>query len=309
MNKILSIDVGGTKISYCIIDSGGAVVSNIYKQSTPKKIEHMIEVFKQIIDEHEEDVDFVAFATAGAINLKNSKVESSTPNLPLGYNQIDFSLLSKRPVYVENDANAAAWAEYKIGAAKGHHNTVIVTLGTGIGGGIIINDTLLRGKSGRAAEIGSIKLFPDKQRKCNCNNYDCWESYASGTGLKITAQELAKKSKEFKTSFIKDKKIEDISTHDIVKGIKENDEFSKKVFEQWHEHLLSGLVSLTNIFDPESIVISGGMGEFIAFEELETQINESIVVSPIKLLPAKMKNNSGMIGAALLANQKFSEAF
>lgn len=306
MKKILSIDVGGTKISYCIIDKDGNILSEIQKHSTPKKIEPLVGLFKTIITENEEKIDCVAFATAGAVNLENTKVESSTPNLPFGYNKIDFSQLSKKPVYVENDANAAAWAEYKIGAARGHHNTIIVTLGTGIGGGIIVNDTLLRGKSGRAAEIGSIKIFPDRRRQCTCKSYDCWESYASGSGLKVTAQELARKIVEFKTSFIKDKNIEDISTHDIVKGIKENDIFSKKVFERWHEHLLSGLISLTNIFDPESIVISGGMGEFIAFEELESQINSSIVVSQIKLLPAKMKNNSGMIGAALLANQKFN---
>lgn len=306
MNKILAIDVGGTKISYCIIDFGGALTSDIFKSSTPKDLNKLVELFKEIIIENESKVDCVAFATAGAVNLENTKVESSTPNLPLGYCNIDFSTLSKKPVYVENDANAAAWAEYKIGAAKGHNNTLMVTLGTGIGGGIIINGKLLRGKSGRAAEIGSLKLYPDKRRKCNCGNYDCWESYASGTGLKNTAQELTLILKEFKTSYINDKKIEEISTHDIVKGIKESDEFSKKVFEQWHEHVLSGLISLTDIFDPESIIISGGMGEFIAFEKLEKQINEAIVVSPIKLLPAKMKNNSGMIGAALLASQKFS---
>lgn len=309
MNKILSIDVGGTKISYCIINAEGVLISDIFKQSTPKDLNKLIEVFKKIISENEDKVDHVAFATAGAVNLENTKVESSTPNLPLGYCDIDFSKLSKKPVFVENDANAAAWAEYTLGAAKGHHNTVIVTLGTGIGGGIIINGKLLRGKSGRAAEIGSIKLYPDKRRKCNCGNYDCWESYASGTGLKNTAQELTLTLKEFETSYIKDKKIEEISTHDIIKGIKENDEFSIKVFGKWHEHLLSGLISLTDIFDPESIIISGGMGEFIAFEKLEKQINEAIVVSPIKLLPAKMKNNAGMIGVALLANNKFKESF
>lgn len=308
MNKILSIDVGGTKISYCIVDAVGKIVSDIHKQSTPKEIDVLITLFRNIIKEYEDSIDCVAFATAGAINLENTKVGSSTPNLPKGYNELVFSDLSKKPVFVENDANAAAWAEYKIGAAKGHHDTVIVTLGTGIGGGIIIGDNLLRGKSGRAAEIGSIKLFPDKRRKCNCGNYDCWESYASGTGLRITARLLAKELAVFKTSIFKDKEIEEITTHDIVRGIKENDEFSQKVFEQWHEHLLSGLISLTNIFDPESIVISGGMGEFISFNELESEINSSIVVSPIKLLSAKMKNNSGMVGAALLANKKFNEA-
>lgn len=134
MKKVLSIDVGGTKISYCIVDSFGNVISEIKKCSTPKHIEPLLALFKEIIAKFDSEVDIVAFATAGAINLENTKVESSTPNLPSGYNQIDFSTLSEKPVFVENDANAAAWAEYKIGVAKGHSNTIIVTLGTGIGG-------------------------------------------------------------------------------------------------------------------------------------------------------------------------------
>lgn len=309
MTKILSIDVGGTKISYCTINEKGDVLSKIEKLSTPKTLEGIVKIFGEIIISKEKEVDIIAFATAGAINLANIKVESSTPNLPYGYNTIDFSTLSKKPVFVENDANAAAWAEYKLGAARGHSDTIIITLGTGIGGGIIVSGNLLRGKSGRAAEVGSIKLFPDKRRKCTCGNYDCWESYASGTGLRITAQEMAKNIKEVKNSFIKDKKIEDITTHDIVQGIKQDDLFCQKVFDRWHEDLFSGLVSLTNIFDPESIVISGGMGEFINFKQLEQEINSSVVVSPIQLLPAKMKNDAGMIGAALLAAERFSPVY
>ncbi len=306
MTKILSIDVGGTKISYCLINKQGKILSEIYKSSTPKTIEKMILTFKSIINDFEKKVDIIAFATAGAVNLQNTKVESSTPNLPKGYNEIDFSTLSNKPVYVDNDANAAAWAEYKLGAAKGHKNTIIATLGTGIGGGIIVNGSILRGKSGRAAEVGSIKLFPDKRRKCNCGNYDCWEIYASGSGLKFTANESAKTFKVFQNSLLKDKEPEQITTHDIIKGVKQDDAFCIKVFNLWQEHLLSGLISLTNIFDPESIVISGGMGEFIQFEKLESQINSSIVVSEIKLLCAQTKNNAGMIGAALLACEKYS---
>lgn len=307
MKTVLGIDVGGTKISYCIVNEEGKVISEIFKTKTPKTTTEIIETFKTIISEFEQKVDAIAFATAGAINLTNTKVESSTPNLPEGYNKIDFSTLSSKPVYVENDANAAAFAEYKIGAAKGHLNTITVTLGTGIGGGIIINGKMLRGKSGRGGEVGSIKLFPDKRRKCTCNNYDCWESYASGTGLKTTAQELAINDISFKTSIFKDKKPSEVTTHDIVKGLKENDKYSKKVFDLWQSHLVSGLISLTNIFDPESIIISGGMGEFIEIEKLEKEINNTIVVSPIKLLLAKMKNDAGMVGAALLALEPYNK--
>lgn len=308
MTKILSIDVGGTKISYCLVNEKGDVLTEIEKLSTPKTLKEIIKTFKELIGSKEKEIDIIAFATAGAINLENTKVESSTPNLPQGYNTIDFSTLSAKPVFVENDANAAAWAEYKLGTAKGHANTIIITLGTGIGGGIIVEGKLLRGKSGRAAEVGSIKLFPDRRRQCTCGNYDCWESYASGTGLRITAHEMAKTMDEFKTSFLNDKKIEEISTHDLVKGIKENDLFCQKVFDRWHDDLFSGLVSLVNIFDTQSIILSGGMGEFINFKQLGNEINSSIVVSPIKLLPAKMRNDAGMVGAALLAAEKFSSS-
>ena len=307
MKNILGIDVGGTKISYAIINNIGDFVSPITKIKTPKKIEEMVNLFKQIISENEKNVDAIAFATAGAVNLSNTKVDSSTPNLPKGYNKIDFTSLSTKPVYVENDANAAAFAEFKKGAAKGAMHTIIITIGTGIGGGIISGGKLLRGKSGRGGEVGSIKIYPDFRRKCTCGGYDCWEAYASGTGLQTTAQEFAQKDPSFKHSCLKDKKPTEITTYDIIEGLEIKDAFSKKVFENWQQDLVAGLISLTNIFDPESIIISGGMGEFINFEKLEKQINNSIVVSPIKLLPAKMKNDAGMIGAALLVFQKYND--
>ena len=307
MKNILGIDVGGTKISYAIINNIGDFVSPITKIQTPKKIDDMVNLFKQIISEHEKNVDAIAFATAGAVNLTNTKVDSSTPNLPKGYNKIDFTNLSTKPVYVENDANAAAFAEFKKGAAKGATHTIIITIGTGIGGGIISGGKLLRGKSGRGGEVGSIKIYPDFRRKCTCGGYDCWEAYASGTGLQITAQEFAQKDSSFKNSCLKNKKPVEITTYDIVEGLENKDNFSKKVFEIWQQDLVAGLISLTNIFDPESIIISGGMGEFINFEKLEKQINSSIVVSPIKLLPAKMKNDAGMVGAALLVFQKYND--
>jgi len=307
MKNILGIDVGGTKISYAVINNIGDFVSPITKIKTPKKIDELIDLFKQIILEHEKNVDAVAFATAGAVNLTNTKVDSSTPNLPKGYNKIDFTSLSTKPVYVENDANAAAFAEYKKGAAKGAMHTIIITIGTGIGGGIISGGKLLRGKSGRGGEVGSIKIYSDSRRKCTCGNYDCWEAYASGTGLQTTAQEFAQNDISFKSSILKDTKIPDITTYDIVEALKHKDKFAQKVFDRWQQDLVSGLISLTNVFDPESIIISGGMGEFINFEKLEQHINNAIVVSPVKLLPAKMKNDAGMVGAALLVFQKYND--
>lgn len=304
MTKVLAIDVGGTKLVHAIINEKGEFLSEVKKTSTPKNIDELKQVFKNIIAENENIVDMTAFATAGAVNIENTSVDSSTPNLPDGYNKINFSKLSKKPVYVENDANAAAWAEYKVGAAQGEDNNITITLGTGVGGGFIVNGKLLRGKSGKGGEVGSMKI-KGSGRICTCHRKDCFESYASGTGLKYTAEETAQNDPIFSNSIYKNKLPKEVTTYDIIAGLKENDEYSKKVFEIWKSDLVIGLINITNIFDPESIIISGGMGEFINTDEIENRVNNEIVVAPIKVKLAKAGNYAGMIGAALLACQKY----
>ena len=301
MKKALGIDIGGTKISYCIVNENGEIISEIKKKKTPDTAEDIFKLLKEIAQENNAEINGIGIATAGAVNIDNTRVMSSTPNLPDGYKNIDFSLLSDKKVFVENDANAAVWAEYKCGAAKNTDYTLIITLGTGIGAGLVADNKLYRGKSGAALEAGSMKIFADKRQKCTCGRYDCWESYASGTGLKNCARSMAKSSIYFKTSFLSHKNPDDLTSYDVIEGVKKNDEFSKKVFEQWEEYIYVGLVSLTDIFDPACIVISGGMGEFVNIKKLEEKVNEELVVPSTKIKLAEMKNNAGMVGAALLA--------
>lgn len=304
MTKVLAVDVGGTKISYSLINEKGEFLTDIKKEKTPKNINELLSVFKNIISAYENDVDVIAFATAGAINKENTAVVSSTPNLPEGYRSIDFPSLSKKKVYVENDANAAAWAEYKVGAAQGEDNNITITLGTGVGGGFIVDGKLLRGKSGRGGEVGSMKIN-GRGRICTCKRKDCFESYASGTGLKFTAEEIARNDDVFKTSNLANKKIEEITTYDITDGVKKGDKFCEKVFSTWEKDLTVGLINTVNIFDPESIILSGGLGEFIDTEKIEKAVNSEIVVAPVKIKLAKAGNYSGMIGATLLACEKY----
>lgn len=304
MTKVLAIDVGGTKLVYAILNEKGEFLSEAKRTSTPKEINELRNTFKKIIEENENNIDIIAFATAGAINLDNTRVDSSTPNMPDGYNKIDFSLLSKKPVYVENDANAAAWAEYKVGAAVGEDNNITITLGTGVGGGFIVDGKLVRGKSGRGGEVGSMKIN-GRNRICTCHRKNCFESYASGTGLKITAEEVAENDSVFKNSIYNNKQPKEITTYDIIAGINKDDNYSKKVFDIWKNDLIIGLINITNIFDTETIVISGGLGKFINTEELEAVVNSEIVVSPVKIKLAKAGNYAGMIGAALLSCDKY----
>ena len=184
MNRALGIDIGGTKIAYALVDNNGELKSEVEKVSTPKTVSEIIFTLKDIISKFEEQIEFVAIATAGAVNNENTAIIGSTANLPAGYKDIDFQSLSFKKVFIENDANCAAWAEYRIGASEGYKNSVMLTLGTGVGGGIIINGKLLKGKSGAAGEM-HFMMSRKQERKCTCGAWDCFEAYASGNGLSL----------------------------------------------------------------------------------------------------------------------------
>ena len=143
-----------------------------------------------------------------------------------------------------------------------------------------------KGKSGGAGEM-HFKIYADKRRKCTCGAWDCFEAYASGTGLKITAEET-----------LNDKNV---TTYDIINGVKNGDEKMKAVFNAWQNDILTGLVGLANLFDPDCIVLSGSMAEFVDTGYLETEINSQIVTAPTKVHKATTGNYAGMLGVALLA--------
>ena len=308
MAKIAGIDIGGTKISGAIIENG-QIISEIIKEKTPYDTKKILEIIFGIIENlsKQENIKAIAIATAGAVNNENSKVIGSTGNLPKDYPDVEFKKILEEkfniPSLLENDANAAAFAEYKVGAAKGSQSSITVTLGTGVGGGIILNGKILKGKSGAAGEIGHLMLGIKPERSCTCGEYNCFEAYASGTGFRRTIQELSEKIPEFKTSILSDKTKDELTTYDVIAGYKNGDEFCKIAYETWENELIIGLTSLANIFDPDNIVISGGLSGEVNYEKVEKSINEKIVTTPLKLLPAQSGNYAGMIGAALLAEE------
>lgn len=284
MRKALGIDVGGTKIYNAIINEKGEILSDIEKRPTPKSFAEIQAVFKEIIEKHENEVDVIAFSTCGAVNKTNDGILGSTGNIAKEYPTMNFKSLSQKPVFVENDANCAAWAEYIIGSSKNMPYSVMITLGTGVGGGIIIDGKLYKGKSGAAGEM-HFKMRTDKHRKCTCGSWDCFEAYASGTGLKLTAEEISG-----------DKEI---TTYDVIENL--DRPIMKKIFNVWQNDILEGIIGLANLFDPDCVVLSGSMAEFVDIEYLEREANSQIVTQPFKVVKASAGNYSGMIGAGLLA--------
>lgn len=289
MKKALALDVGGTKIYNAIINENGEIISEIEKHATPKTFDEIKKTFIEIIKKHENDVDVIAFSTCGAVNNQNSKILGSTGNIAKGYPQMPFLELSTKPVFVENDANCAAWAEHEIGASVNCPTSVMITLGTGVGGGIIIDNKLLKGQNGAAGEM-HFKMYSDKRRKCTCGSWDCFEIYASGTGLKITAQEMLKDL--------------NVTTYDVMNGVKNKNQKMLDVYHRWEEDITTGIIGLANIFDPDCVVLSGSLAQFVETDKVEKIVNQEICTTPTRVVKATAGNYSGMIGAALLAFQK-----
>ena len=268
MSKLaLAIDVGGTKIYSAVINEKGEILSDVQKRPTPKTFQEIESAFRDIIKSFEDSVDVIAFSTCGAVNNSNDRILGSTGNIAKEYPNMDFKSLSKKPVFVENDANAAAWAEHVIGASKGMPYSIMLTLGTGVGGGIILDNKLYKGKNGAAGEM-HFKMRTDKHRKCTCGSYDCFEAYASGTGLRLTAVEISEDP--------------DITTYDVINNIKRP--IMKKIFDKWQDDILNGIIGLANIFDPDCVVLSGSMAEFVDVEYLEQEANKEIVTTPFKVV-------------------------
>ena len=286
MRKALAFDIGGTKIYSTLIDESGSIASEISKFNTPKTLDGIKTILKEQINKYEEFVNVIAIATAGAVNNSNTAVIGSTGNLVSGYNTLDFQSLSDKKVFLENDANAAAWAEYKIGASRGSSVSVMLTLGTGVGGGIIINDKLLKGKSGAAGEM-HFKMYPDKRRQCTCGSWDCFEIYASGTALKLDAEEMLNNK--------------EITTYDVIDGVKQGNKKMIDILNKWQNDIIIGIKGLANIFDPDCVVLSGSMAQFTDIKYIEAEVNSDLVTTPTSIRLATAGNYAGMIGVSLLA--------
>ena len=289
INKILSFDIGGTKIAYAILDRNGNFLSDVIQHQTPAAPGAVDKILKSVVKRYDNQIDVVAVSTAGTVDTTNSFVTGSVGNMPKGYDQIKFTELSQKPVVVENDANSAVWAEYVLGNAKGCNNAILLTLGTGVGVGIIANSQLLTGKKGAAGEV-HFPIRYDNHRLCGCGRYDCLEIYMSGQALGLEAKEVYKN--------------DNVTSHTVIEGLKKNDLSAVTAFHNWQEMVKNGVVLFADIFDPEVILLGGSMAHFIDYKRLNDEANKLVVAPPFLLKEAAFKNNAGLIGAALLAGKK-----
>jgi glucokinase len=304
---VLAADLGGTHLRVALIDATGAIHSQV-KQKSPKGdspmcvVEALLDAARECGADTEHDVVAASVMVPGTVDKQNAVVVRA-PNLPCLNNFALKAVLeekSGRPVVLENDANAAAVGEMWLGAARGCKDVICITLGTGVGGGVILDGKLWRGSQGSAGEVGHATVEPFGSLKCKCGNTGCLEMFASATAIVRMAKEGLQR---YPKSMLAGQSLTAVGVYEAGR---KGDELAIEVFRVVGTYLGVGVANLINLFNPEIIVIGGGVsGGWDLFKryvyEQVTQRAFGSQQANIKIVPAECGDNAGLLGAARLA--------
>ena len=309
----IGVDIGGTKIAGGVVDLDGRILTETRRKTPAKDVaateDAIVDLIQELRAKH--DVHAVGVGAAGWVDSTRSTVYFA-PNLAWRDEQLGAELAERCgiAVVIENDGNAAAWGEYRFGAARGFESSALVTVGTGIGGGIVVGGQLYRGGFGIAAEFGHVRVVPDG-RPCPCGNLGCWEQYASGKALVRAARELAaERPHDAETMLgLGDGTPEGITGEHVTAAAQDDDPVAIAAFAEIGQWLGQGMADLVAVLDPSCIVLGGGVsaaGELLlepARDAYETKVtgHGHRPFAEIKL--AEHANDAGIIGAADLARR------
>lgn len=294
MPLTIGVDIGGTKVLAGVVDSQGQVLARTRRKTgdAPESISAaIVEAIGELSAEHE--IGAVGLSAAGFISADRTHVIAS-PNIPAWKGTALATEIADRvllPVILENDANCAAWGEARFGAGRGHEDVLVVTVGTGIGGGLIIGGHLVRGAFGIAAEPGHIAFVPDGLA-CGCGKSGCWEQYGSGTALLRVAREHG---------------YQGASGSELTRAAEGGDVAALAAFSEIGWWLGRGIASICMLIDPAVVIVGGGVSDAgetllaptrVSFEEHLPAAGERPMAA---LEIALLGGDAGMIGAADLA--------
>lgn len=311
----LGIDVGGTNIAVGVVNENKEIIAKTSNKSpVPCTMDEFCDTMaltaRQAMEKAGitlDDIPWVGIGCPGTVNRGTGIIEFTNnlhfSNWPLV--KMMEERMGGKKVIIENDANAAAYGEFKAGALKGAQNAVAITLGTGIGSGIIIDGNIYAGNNYAAGEMGHMVIVYDG-RQCNCGRKGCWERYASATGLIITTKEYMEKDKDSVMWELCDGDINKASGRTAFDAMRKGDATGKAVVDEYINYLSCGLVNVINTFQPDILCIGGGISN-----ERETLLapvrayidKEQYAMNAklkTKVCRAELGNDAGIIGAALL---------
>lgn len=315
MDKIIGIDIGGTKIAIGRADINGDLEESLRFSTNVGRgyraiLGEIIEKTQKLFNDR--SVKAIGIGCGGPLDSKRGRI-LSPPNLP-GWDDVpiveDIKDVFNLPVYLENDANAAALGEFHFGAGRNVNNMVYLTLSTGIGGGIIVNNRLIHGVRDSGGEVGHQTVLPDGPL-CNCGNRGCLEAISSGTGItKRFKEKLILGRNSIVKSWIKD--MSEIDAKMIADAAKLGDALAKEIWDEAIYYLGIGISNIITILSPEMIVLGGSLtkyGEslFIRVKEIVKERVKLVPVEEIPIVQAELGDNVGILGAVavgLLGNDR-----
>ncbi len=317
---VVGVDLGGTNLVAGTVTQRGEVVSRVKMPTQADEgpdavIGRIATAVEQAIEEgpcRRDDVVAVGCGVPGPLDWR-SGVVLTPPNLP-GWKDVPAGpILTEKlgiTTYIENDANSAGYGENWAGAGRDVQNVVALTLGTGVGGAIILENKLWRGPDGTAGEIGHM-IIEIGGRPCNCGARGCLESYGSATGIVVTARQLIESGRATILTEMVDGDLDKLTSKAVYDACERGDELAADVFAETGRYLGTGLASLANLLNPEMFVICGGViaaGD-VLFDPMRRTLRETAFEVPghrAQVVPAELGDDAGLIGAAGVAFQRIT---
>jgi glucokinase len=316
VTRRLGIDVGGTKCLGVVVDDTDAAQGDIVaetREPTPHDAEQLVDVLARMAGVLVAETGAVSSVGVGAPGLITIEgVLRSSPNVP---DVFDLDIAGRlgvrldRAITVANDATCAALAEWKVGAGRRSDDMVMVTLGTGIGGGVVAGGRLLVGHHGFAGEFGHMVVDPNGP-PCPCGRRGCWERYASGSGLAQLARAAAVGGRLRRVVQVAGGDVSHVRGEHVQAAAEEGDTDAAAVIDEFARWVALGLVNLTNVFDPEMFVLGGGLAEgaHLYLEPIQRWFGELLYAPERRAHPelcfAALGEHAGAIGAALLPSTR-----
>ncbi len=311
MALTIGVDVGGTKVNGGVVDEQGRVLARTRRPTPGTSPRHVEDTIEAVVTDLRvlHQVTAVGIGAAGFIDSDRAVVLFA-PNLSWRDEPLrdEVSRRVGLPVVVENDANAAAWAEHRFGAGQGEDNLVVVTVGTGIGGGVVLDGALYRGRFGIGAEFGHLQVVRDG-RRCGCGQRGCWEQYCSGRALLHEAREIADVQPQRGARLLQlgHGEPEGIEAPEVTRAAREGDPAALECFETIGYWLGQGLASLAAVLDPGIFLVGGGVadaGDLLlepARRAFALRLTGAGHRPHAEIRAAVLGNDAGMVGAADLA--------
>ncbi|MEY2676723.1 MAG: hypothetical protein RL510_743 [Actinomycetota bacterium] len=306
----IGIDIGGTKIAAALVSESGEIIRDLKVPTPAKDSEKIADAVVDLINElaSGQQVSAVGVAAAGFIDAERANIVYA-PNLSWRNEPLKAKLEARvnLPVFIDNDANAAGWAEFRFGAGRGVKHMVMLTVGTGVGGAVVVDGHLLRGGFGIAAELGHINLVPNGE-PCGCGQLGCLESYGSGTALLNAAKRLASSGEPAGARLSElQAAAGELTGQEVYQAIQEGDAGTLALLADLGAALGRAVASLTAVLDPELVVIGGGVSATgdLLLDPIRAAYLAHLPARgfrpELRIVQAELVNDAGVVGAADLA--------